>query len=77
MMMADDIATSPANPHSGQVFNRPGGPDVYDGVPIVSQPHAGFTLFLRALFPHQSRYVKRMTTDFFMLCEEPVQHSRT
>ena len=36
-MMADDIATSPANPHPNQIFNRPGGPDVYDGVPIVSQ----------------------------------------
>ncbi|KAL3138308.1 hypothetical protein ABBQ32_006119 [Trebouxia sp. C0010 RCD-2024] len=34
VMMADDIATSPSNPHPGQVFNRPGGPDVYDGVPI-------------------------------------------
>lgn len=36
VMMADDIATSPANPHPNQIFNRPGGPDVYDGVPIVS-----------------------------------------
>ena len=37
VMMADDIANSPANPHPNQIFNRPGGPDVYDGVPVVSQ----------------------------------------
>lgn len=37
VMMADDIATSPANPHPNQIFNRPGGADVYDGVPVVSQ----------------------------------------
>ena len=35
-MMADDIAENPNNRHPGQIFNRPGGPDVYDGVPIVS-----------------------------------------
>lgn len=37
VMIADDIATSPANPHPNQIFNRPGGPDVYEGVPVVSQ----------------------------------------
>ncbi|KAG2491775.1 hypothetical protein HYH03_009935 [Edaphochlamys debaryana] len=34
VMMADDIARDPANPFPGQVFNAPGGPDVYAGVPI-------------------------------------------
>jgi legumain len=29
----DDIANSPSNPKKGQVFNWPGGPDVYKGVP--------------------------------------------
>ncbi len=33
-MIADDIANNPQNPHPGKVFNRPGGPDVYAGVPI-------------------------------------------
>lgn len=35
-MMADDIATYPGNPHPHQIFNRPGGIDVYEGVPVVS-----------------------------------------
>ena len=30
----DDIAYSPRNPFPGQVFNRPDGPDVYEGVSI-------------------------------------------
>ncbi|MEW5298633.1 MAG: hypothetical protein WDW36_001729 [Sanguina aurantia] len=33
-MMFDDIAHNPMNPVPGKVFNRPGGPDVYGGVPI-------------------------------------------
>ena len=36
VMMTDDIAANPSNPHPHQLFNRPGGPDVYEGVPIVS-----------------------------------------
>ncbi len=36
VMMADDIATYPGNPHPHQIFNRPGGNDVYEGVPVVS-----------------------------------------
>ncbi len=36
VMMADDIATYPGNPHPHQIFNRPGGVDVYEGVPVVS-----------------------------------------
>ena len=35
-MMADDIATYPGNPHPHQIFNRPGGVDVYEGVPVVN-----------------------------------------
>lgn len=34
VMMADDIATYPGNPHPHQIFNRPGGIDVYEGVPV-------------------------------------------
>lgn len=34
VMMADDIAESPANPRPHQVFNHPQGPDVYEGVRI-------------------------------------------
>jgi len=32
-MHYDDIANNPQNPKPGQVFNWPGGPDVYKGVP--------------------------------------------
>jgi legumain len=32
--MYNDIANDPSNPIPGQVFNRPGGPDVYRGVHI-------------------------------------------
>jgi legumain len=34
VMMADDIASNYLNPHPGQIFNNPKGPDVYDGVPV-------------------------------------------
>lgn len=33
-MMYDDIASDPDNPFPGQIFNRPGGQDVYAGVKI-------------------------------------------
>ena len=36
VMMADDIAGNYQNPHPGKIFNSPGGPDVYEGVPVVS-----------------------------------------
>lgn len=35
-MMFDDIAHNPMNPHPNQIFNAPGGPNVYEGVKIVS-----------------------------------------
>ena len=31
----NDLAGNFMNPHPGQVFNKPGGPDVYAGVPLV------------------------------------------
>lgn len=34
-MMQDDIAHNYMNPHPGKVFNKPNGPDVYKGVPLV------------------------------------------
>ncbi|KAK9868632.1 hypothetical protein WJX84_003492 [Apatococcus fuscideae] len=34
VMMADDLANNIMNPHPGKLFNRPYGPDVYDGVPL-------------------------------------------
>jgi legumain len=34
MFRYDDIANSDQNPFPGKIFNRPGGPDVYDGVKI-------------------------------------------
>ncbi|KAI6192062.1 Legumain [Aphelenchoides bicaudatus] len=33
-MMYDDIANNPENPYPGKIFNRPNGPDVYEGVKI-------------------------------------------
>jgi Peptidase C13 family len=33
VMMYDDIAHNPANPHRGKLFNCPACPDVYHGVP--------------------------------------------
>jgi len=33
VMMKDDIANNPSNKKKGQIFNEPGGPDVYAGVP--------------------------------------------
>lgn len=35
VMVYDDIASSIENPHKGQMFNRPGGPNVYKGMPKV------------------------------------------
>lgn len=39
VMVYDDIASSFENPHQGQIFNRPGGPDVYKGMPKVGIIH--------------------------------------
>ena len=33
VMMYDDIADSEDNPDRGKIYNKPGGPDVYQGVP--------------------------------------------
>ncbi|CAL4062267.1 unnamed protein product [Meganyctiphanes norvegica] len=33
VMMMDDIANNTMNPTKGEIINRPGGPDVYKGVP--------------------------------------------
>ena len=35
VMHTNDLAGSWSNPHPGQIFNQPGGPDVYEGVPLV------------------------------------------
>ena len=32
VMMYDDIAYSPDNPHKGEIYNQPGGENVYAGV---------------------------------------------
>lgn len=32
VMMADDIAHNPLNPHPGQIFNQPAGSNVYRGI---------------------------------------------
>lgn len=33
-MMYDDVANNPSNPKKGQLFNKPNGPDVYNGIMI-------------------------------------------
>ena len=35
VMHADDLAHDIQNPHAGKLFNKPGGPDVYVGLPKV------------------------------------------
>lgn len=35
VMMYDDIAYNPENPHKGVIINKPNGPNVYTGVPKV------------------------------------------
>ncbi len=37
VMVYDDIANDFQNPHPGKLFNKPGGPDVYKGLPKVSK----------------------------------------
>jgi hypothetical protein len=34
-MHADDLADNIQNPHAGKLYNRPGGEDVYAGLPKV------------------------------------------
>ena len=44
VMMSDDLANNIMNPHPGKLFNRPYGPDVYEGVPLVCfAPLASYT----------------------------------
>ena len=49
VMMADDIAHNPLNPHPGKIINRPGGPDVYKGVPKVRLLLCTSSLALRSV----------------------------
>ena len=35
-MVQDDLAKNFMNPHPGKIYNRPGGPDVYEDVELVS-----------------------------------------
>ena len=35
-MVQDDLAKNFMNPHPGKMYNRPGGPDVYEDVKLVS-----------------------------------------
>lgn len=36
VLMFDDVARHPLNPFPNKLFNQPGGPDVYEGVKVVS-----------------------------------------
>jgi hypothetical protein len=38
VMVQDDLANNYMNPHPGKVYNKPNGPDVYEGVPLVRLP---------------------------------------
>jgi glycosylphosphatidylinositol transamidase (GPIT) subunit GPI8 len=49
LMIQDDLAHSEFNPHPGKIFNKPGGPDVYQGVKAVSS-YAKFPLFAMTPF---------------------------
>ena len=49
-MMYDDLAYSAQNPFPGRLFNRPGGPDVYEGVSVDYKGiHVNPTNFLAVL----------------------------
>jgi legumain len=50
VMHTNDIAGNFMNPHPGQIFNQPGGPDVYEGVPLdYTGEHVNSQNFLDAL----------------------------
>ncbi|KAK9790770.1 hypothetical protein WJX73_004252 [Symbiochloris irregularis] len=50
VMMADDLASNYMNPHPGKVFNKPGGHDVYKGVPLdYTGPNVNAETFLAVL----------------------------
>ena len=61
VMVADDLAENYMNPHPGKVFNRPGGEDVYKGVPLVP-PHASYTLAYVVHFVPTSACYKKYDT---------------
>ena len=44
VMHADDLAYDIQNPHAGKLFNKPGGPDVYAGLPKVARFGRGLGL---------------------------------
>jgi len=46
VMHYDDIANNEENPHKGKVINKPGGPDVYHGVPKVISSTANDRVFM-------------------------------
>ncbi|KAK9819341.1 hypothetical protein WJX74_008119 [Apatococcus lobatus] len=55
VMMADDLANNPWNPHPGKLFNRPYGPDVYEGVPLdYTGAHVNTETFLKVLAGHEN-----------------------
>ena len=37
-MVQDDLANNFMNPHPGKLYNKPGGPNVYKDVKLVSNP---------------------------------------
>ena len=58
VMMYDDVAMDPNNPHKGKLFNRPGGPDVYEGMPIdYSGDAVNAEAFLQVLLGDQVTFV--------------------
>ena len=59
VMMADDLAQNYMNPHPGKVFNRPGGENVYEGVPLVSPGTCSkMTRTSLALYAHPLRHTR-------------------
>ncbi|KAK9819348.1 hypothetical protein WJX74_009216 [Apatococcus lobatus] len=55
VMMADDLANNIMNPHPGKLFNRPYGPDVYEGVPLdYTGENVNADTFLKVLAGHEN-----------------------
>ena len=67
VMVYDDIASSIENPHKGQIFNRPGGPDVYKGMPKVRMFTCSPACFHPAAMPERPAWSNISAADAHLL----------
>ena len=67
VMVYDDIASSIENPHKGQIVNRPGGPNVYKGMPKVQVFTCSHACFLTAAMPGRPAWSKILAVHVHLL----------